>query len=686
MRKSMFAIVIYVCLMVPHTGKSQGGKLSDVLRSGDVKSSVSVTVDVGKPGVKVSPLMYGIFFEEINRAGDGGIYAEMLCNRSFEDNRAIELNWRDTPQKPPLFPTESWSIPARDWPVYAWSITGGTAELDQSMPINSNNPTALKVNVSGRTVVANPGFVPFRTPPGTNGIGLNIATGATYRLSLYARSEKLTVPLTARLESLDGTVLAEQEIGRIGPEWKKFDVQMKAMGSDPSARLALIAEGTGTLWLDMVSLFPQVTWKNRANGLRKDLMDMVEAMKPAFVRFPGGCFVEGDILGNAVRWKKTIGDIAERPGTWAYRGYLSTDGLGMHEYLLMCEDLKAEPLLVINCMMSHYEQKAPLNPQIKFDPTDLTGLEAYVQDALDAIEYCNGPVESKWGSLRARAGHPEPFNLKWIEVGNENGRKAYELRYAAFHKAIRAKYPDIKIISNGWKGDTATPVDYVDDHYYKSAEEFIAMFNKYDNVSRKGPKIYAGEYAVQSGAGKGNLNAAIGEAVLMIGLERNSDHVIMSSYAPLFTHYYWRNWNPDAIVFDQFRAFGTPSYHTQVLFSNHRPDIILPLKLESPATGTFFAGAGFSAKDSEVILKMVNFGSQSVEANISLNGIYRVKSPGKAWVLSGTNPGDENSFEQPRKIVPREETVPDVAGKFKHVFPPHSISVLRVTVERQAVK
>ena len=648
----------------------------------------TMTVDVAQPGIKVSPLLYGIFFEEINRAGDGGIYAEMVQNRSFEDNREIELNWRDLPQKPPLFPPESWDQPGQTRPVYGWSISGGTMSLDQSRQLNANNPTSLKVELAGHTEVANAGVVPFRTPPGAPGIGLNVVAGATCLLSLYARAEDFSGSLTARLASREnGAVLAEQKIDGIGKEWKKFDVRLTASGSDPAGCLILAADGSGTLWLDMVSLFPKDTWKGRANGLRKDLMEMVEAMKPAFVRFPGGCFVEGDVLKNAVRWKKTIGDVAERPGTWTYRGYLSTDGLGMHEYLLMCEDLKAEPLLVVNCMMSHREQKAFLTPEIKFDPTDLTGIEEYVQDALDAIEYCNGPVDSKWGSLRAKAGHPEPFNLKWIEIGNENGRKVYDLRYAVFHKAIKAKYPDMKIFSNGWRGNSEVPVEYVDDHHYPDPEGFLKLTTFYDKANRKPQKVYVGEYAAnKQGVGQGNLKAAISEAAFMIGMERNSDHVIMSSYAPLFTHAKWRNWNPDAIVFDQYRAFGTPSYHAQVLFGSNRPDVILPLELETTATGTFFAGAGLSASGRDVILKAVNAGSQAVEAAITLNGIGGVKSPGKAWVMTSPSPADENSFERPLRVAPREEIVPVAGREFKRVFPPLSITVLRVPVERKADK
>jgi alpha-L-arabinofuranosidase len=674
--KTLVATSLLACLLI----RPAGGQ----------DPAVRLSVNLEQPGITVSPLLYGIFFEEINRAGDGGIYAEMLGNRSFEDDREIERHWRTLPQKPPLFPAVLWERPGEARPVYGWSVHEGRAGLDESKPLNPQNRTSLRLDLAGRAKVSNSGFIPFRTAPGTPGVGLHVTAGSNYLLSLYARTEGLAGPLGVSLESQDGSVrLAERKIEGIGREWKKFELELRARGTNPQARLTLEAEGRGALWLDMVSLFPVETWKGRRNGLRKDLMEMVEAMKPRFVRFPGGCFVEGDVLRNAVRWKKTIGDVAERPGTWAYRGYLSTDGLGMHEYLLMCEDLGAEPLLVVNCMMSHWEQKAPLDPAIKFDPADLTGLEEYVQDALDAIEYCNGPADSPWGAVRARAGHPAPFNLKWIEIGNENSRKAYELRYAAFHRAIKARYPAMNIISNGWKGSKDVPVEYVDDHYYLPPEGFLQRATQFDKISRNSPKIYLGEYAANNpGVGRGNLNAALGEAAYMIGMERNSDLVIMSSYAPLLTHYHWRNWNPDAIVFDQARAFGTPSYHLQTLFAGHVPEVILPLNLELPVeltgSGTgkeakparFFAGAGLKRESGEVILKVVNASGRPVKAAINLQGDRSLAPTAKAWVLAHADPMAENSFEEPRKIAPREEALAGIGREFARGFPAHSSTVI----------
>jgi alpha-L-arabinofuranosidase len=292
-------------------------------------------------------------------------------------------------------------------------------------------------------------------------------------------------------------------------------------------------------------------------------------MKPAFFRFPGGCYVEGGVLAEAFRWKDSIGDIAERPGHFnIWQHTRSNDGLGYHEYLQMSEDLGAEPLFVINCGMAHGDHV----------PMDQMG--PWVQDALDAIEYANGPVESKWGALRAKAGHPKPFNLKYMEIGNENGGPLYQERYVLFYDAIKAKYPEMNLVADQMTEKRPTEIN--DEHYYSDPFFFIRNAGKYDSYDRKGPKIYVGEYAVTGGAGKGNLIAALGEAAFMTGMERNSDVVIMASYAPLFVNDGWRMWNPDAIVFNCAEVYGTPSYHVQAMFGKNRADVVLPVEIDSP--------------------------------------------------------------------------------------------------------
>ncbi len=505
---------------------------------------VHITVQCDAPGIKVSPNLYGVFFEEINHAGDGGLYAELVRNRDFEEAE-------------------------KDGAVPGWTITNrGTASvkasLDLMRPLSTANPHSLRLDMTGgkagTAVLTNVGYW-----------GIAAKRGHSYRFALsLRRNADAPSKITVALESKAGIVYARKEINGIGTNWKSFSGALRPDADDPDARMVITSESTGTLWLDEVSLFPANTWKRRMNGLRSDLAGSVNTLKPAFVRFPGGCYVEGgDKLSDAFRWKDTLGTIANRPGhfngNWGYR---STDGLGYHEYLQWCEDMKATPLFVVNCGLSHKEA------------VPLDALEPWVQDALDAIEYANGPVTSKWGATRASNGHPKPFHLRYVEIGNENGMfngfggtmQQYSERYIRFYKAIKAKYPDIRTIANT---RIAEPMEVVDDHYYNSPEWFWTNTHLYDKTSRKGPNVYVGEYAVTQNCGQGNLRAALGEAAFLVGLERNSDVVEMASYAPLFVNVNDRVWNPNAIVFDGARSYGTPSYHVQQIYANNRPDTIL---------------------------------------------------------------------------------------------------------------
>jgi len=509
--------------------------------------AASITVQVDKPGVKVSPTLYGIFFEEINHAGDGGLYAELVQNRSFENS--------DKPDR---------------WTLVTEGSGKGEMAIDTDTPMCENNARSLRLKITadgqGKVGVANNGFW-----------GIGLVKDARYDLSVALRGgDGFSGPVVATLESADGkTVYAKAEIDKIDSQWKTYKVALTSNAADPKARLVLSASQPGTLWMDMVSLFPGKTFKDRPGGLRQELGDMLENLRPSFVRFPGGCWVEGDTLDTAMRWKRTVGDPAQRRNQWNLWNYYSTNGLGFHEYLQLCEDLGAEPLFVINCGMSHKEQRE--------QPKSTQGVEEYVQDALDAIEYANGPADSKWGSLRAKAGHPAPFNLKYMEIGNENGGPAYHQRYAMFYDAIKAKYPQMNLIANLWSGlPTSRPVEIVDEHYYSTPEFFFGNADKYDSYDRKGPKIYVGEYAVTQNCGRGNLRAAVGEAAFMTGMERNSDVVLMASYAPLFVNINDRRWNPDLIQFDSSRVCGIPSYYVQKMFNQNRSDVVLPTAIEFP--------------------------------------------------------------------------------------------------------
>lgn len=504
---------------------------------------MTLVVHCDRPGVRVSPSLYGVFFEEINHAGDGGLYAEMVRNRDFQEVAGLG-------EKP-----VGWSLETE-------GQVQGTMSLDTVRPLDAATPRSLRLEArsvaSGRVAVVNEGYW-----------GIAVRRGAAYRLSLYAhRSAQGPGAITVSLEDSRGKVYARAVLTGLSEEWKRQHCRLTAQGDDPSARLVLSVTTPGTLWLDTISLFPIDTWKHRPNGLRADLAGHVAALQPAFVRFPGGCYVEGDHLANAFRWKTTLGDIAARPGhlndNWGYR---STDGLGFHEYLQMCADVGATPLFVINCGMAHKD----VVPQNQLTP--------WIQEALDAIEYANGPVTSRWGALRARNGHPEPFDLRYMEIGNENGNGApYARRYRLFYNAIKRRYPEVQLIADA---PVPEPVDLVDDHFYNSPEWFWASASYYDRYDRRGPKIYVGEYAVTQNCGQGNLRAALAEAAFMTGLERNSDVVHMASYAPLFVNANDRRWNPDAIVFDSARSYGTPSYYVQQLFATNRADVVYPVEVGS---------------------------------------------------------------------------------------------------------
>ena len=559
----------------------------------------TLTVTVDKPGHAISPTLYGIFFEDINCSADGGIYAELVRNRNFEDS--------DRP--------DHWSVVAKGQASVELSV-------DSAHPVSPKNLHSLKVQVtnpgSGQAGVANNGFW-----------GIALSKGQTYLLSLFARGgDGFTGPLVASLVSGDGVVCAQKTISSLAPDWKQYQLSMTAKATDPKARLVISTSRAGTFWLDMVSLFPKQTWKNRPNGLRPDLAEMLAGLKPGFVRFPGGCWVEGDVMSLAYRWKQTVGDPSERRTQYNIWQYHATHGIGYHEYLQMCEDLGAEPLFVINCGMSHKEV-VPLDKMPEF-----------VQDALDAIEYANGPASSTWGALRARNGHLAPFNLKYMEIGNENGGTAYHERYALFYDAIKAKYPQMHLVANEWSGrPTNRPIEIVDEHYYSTPDFFIANAGKYDSYDRAGRKVYVGEYAVTQGCGQGNLRAAVGEAAFMTGLERNSDVVVMASYAPLFANVNYKKWNPDLIDFDSARAYGIPSYYVQKMFGENRGDVVLPVTMTAPevapAVRSGAIGVGTWRTQAEFKDIKVTRGDETLFACNFADGTKGWNLLGGEWVAEG---------------------------------------------------
>ena len=490
-----------------------------------------IRVDTAKPTVKVSPYLYGIFFEEINCSGDGGIYAELVRNRSFEESKEAKF----------------------------WTVSDGTVKVQPNVPVSPDDENKQHLEwapSSTQSRLINEGYW-----------GIPARLGETYDLSFMISGPAGRV--TASLETPNGESLCATSLN-VTAKMSTVQSTLRPSRFEPNARLVFRPENMGTYELDMVSLFPRSTFKSRPNGLRSDLATMLNAIKPAFMRFPGGCWVEGETMATAMRWKKTINSLDNRrtqPNLW---GYTSPNGLGYFEYLQMCEDLGAAPLFVINCGMSH-QQVVPMDQ-----------MDEYVQDALDAIEYANGPATSKWGAVRAKNGHPKPFNLKFMEIGNENGGPAYNERYKLIYEAVHKRYPEIGLVADVWGGTpTGAPVDIVDEHYYNNPAFFFANANRYDSYDRKGPKVYVGEYAVTQGCGGGNLIAAVSEAAFMCGMERNSDQVVMASYAPLFANVNYKKWNPDLINFNGTTAYGTPSYYVQELFAKNRADTVLSTTLEN---------------------------------------------------------------------------------------------------------
>lgn len=525
--------------------------LTALLTSCSEQAKVVINIDAERQGPAISQTHYGLFYEDINHAADGGLYAELIRNRSFEDD---------------TMPSDEEPSPSG---ISHWMAVGDAQlALTQRNLLNKvqHNALDLKITKAGDGVL-NDGFW-----------GMNIVAGTEYQLSFFACSDKgYQGTMCATLVSADGKTLGKADIElNANGKWTKYTATIKAIESDTKAQFALTGDKAGELQLDVVSLFPP-TFKNRPNGMRPDLAQMLADMHPRFLRFPGGCFVEGqNTPDNAFRWKRTIGPIEEREGhqnvNWGYR---TSDGIGFHEYLQLSEDLGAKPLYVVNIGIWH----GGCDP---YDKIDL-----WIEECLDALEYANGDISTTYGKLRAENGHPEPFGLEYIEIGNENYNfhlsgnfdqsDHYPERYIQFYNAIKARYPEVKCIGNveSWGTDDPSwrnehPVDMVDEHYYRSPDWFAERFTKYDSYPRDHHQVYVGEYAVTSQHGViGNLNAALGEAVYMMGMENNSDVVAMNSYAPIFVNENDARWRPDMIRFNSHEAMGTPSYYVQQLFANN---------------------------------------------------------------------------------------------------------------------
>jgi len=617
------------------------------------------TIDATRNAGKVSPTLYGLMTEEINHSYDGGLYAELIRNRAFLDDANSPANWS----------------------VVKDNASAATIALDRSKPLNEKLPTSLRISVTQATKnhsagVANSGYWGIPVQPNTQ-----------YRVSLWARAESgFSGPLTVSIVSDDSrTVFASGKISGLTTGWKKFQLTLKTgdVTTTAHARFEVTLDQPGTLNLGLVSLFPP-TWNNRPNGLRKDIMQMLVDLHPKFLRFPGGNYVEGNKISERFPWQKTLGPIEDRPGHASCWGYRSSDGMGLLEFLEWCEDMKAEPVLAVYAGYSLNGEHVNAGPE----------LEPFVKEALDEIEYVIGDTHTTWGARRAKDGHPAPFNLNYVEIGNEDDfdkAKTYNGRYAQFHDAIKAKYPQLKLITTvPWGKHEGRKPDMGDYHDYSAADDFVKKSRDYGSqFDRKGSEVFVGEWAAHedgkappwSEAAKKlpptpSIKAAIGDAAFMAAMERNSDIIKMHCYAPLLVNinpgaYQWR---PDLIGYDALSSFGSPSYYAFQMFSRNVGDEILPVTF---ADTSVQGCATRDSKTGEIIVKLVNPEPTPQSLPIEIKGVAALASKATVLALAG-NPEDTNSISQPRNVVPVTTTLNGVKPGFTYTMPPCGVVVLKL--------
>ncbi|RNL86664.1 alpha-L-arabinofuranosidase, partial [Sinomicrobium pectinilyticum] len=610
------------------------------------QQSVPMVVKADDVVAEMQPTMYGVFFEDINFAADGGLYAELVKNRSFEFT----------------LPLTGWLQPDSD--RHSLNENSGIATVIRSDKEHNARFCRVEVKNDKGYSLINEGFR-----------GMGIKEGEKYNLSfMAARQEGNISGIHFQLIDAKGSVLAETSVRPDSGDWKKYTAVLTPNRTEEKAQLKITFDGNGSIDMDMISLFPENTWKNRPNGLRKDLVQLLYDMDPGFLRFPGGCIVEGRTLDRRYQWKKTVGPVEERDilvnrwntefGHRLTPDYYQSFGLGFFEYFQLAEDLGAEPLPILSCGMACQFNTGELVPMNELDP--------YVQDALDLIEFANGPVDSHWGKIRKDMGHPEPFHMKYIGIGNEQWGPEYIARYKVFEKAIKEKYPDMIIVSGSGPFPEGEHFEYgmeelrklkaeiVDEHYYKDPKWFRENADRYDGYDRNGPKVFAGEYAAQSVAiaspeNRNNWECALSEAAFITGLERNAEVVHLTSYAPLMAHKEGWQWTPDLIWFDNLKSYGTPNYYVQKLFSLNKGTHVVPVTLNGQAlTGQndLYATASLDKKTGEIIVKIVNTSGKVREQDIAFEGISRLYSRGKMTVLQSDDPEAENSLDDAKHVSP----------------------------------
>ena len=663
--------------------------------------------------------LYGIFFEDINRAGDGGLYPEMLRNRSFEDS-VLPEGYIQHEDGIHVKTVSGWldefcngeglcrwvkdnNIPETEIP--AWYTHNAKMELELTDTLNEHRDAALRIQFEKDGSLTNTGYC-----------GISVKAGESYSLYLFAKAKE-EIGLDIAIE-YQGKVLIGNSLVVSGQEYTRYDMKLTAAEDCHEAQLTISCKEGGEILLGFISLMPDNTYMG--HGLRTDLVEKLKGMSPKFMRFPGGCIVEGTTPSTAMRFRDTVGPAWERPSKLFVWHYRSTLGLGFHEYLQLCEDLGMEPLYVCNCGMTCQGRKSVL--------LEGEALDEMVQDTLDAIEYAIGSKESKWGRLRASMGHPDPFKMTYLEIGNENWGPDYEKRYNMIYKKVKELYPQIKTIANEHVEKNGCPAECVDEHFYNTTEFFAEHVNYYDDYDRKGPKIFVGEVAVNEGNYMGQLYAALGEAAFLMGIEKNQDIVTLASYAPLFENVNYRAWYPNLIRFNNHQSLGIPTYYVWKMFGQNRGEYVVRSEDEggqcsleefgfmhdnkltedfaisvkqgeyhrfgyetdgkqirlyvdgelqkeiSIPYGPAFVSVVTDTKD-EIIIKAVNFAGDVDPVSITLD--CQVQSDYTVTLLSGEK-GDENSFEEPENVKNITVNMHGASSEFVYEAPPYSVSVLRL--------
>ncbi len=654
--------------------------LPSAAHAAEPATPLRLEIDLAAPGKAISPDLVGVFFEDLNYAADGGLYAELIQNRSFEYTATAQADWG------PFF----------GWDLVKTAGGDGHLGLGDYRPLHRHNPHYLLLTVlaPGTGVgIANRGFDQIRVEAGRSYAasfwayqpfnGIKWSGGATI-------DQSKTMPVTLQLQAKDGTVLAEAPLEVTGRAWTKYAATLTPQRADPEARFVLLAHAQGGLALDMVSLFPANTFKGRANGLRRDLAETIADLQPKFLRFPGGCLVHGSGAHDFYNWKETVGPVEQRRAKRNLWGYYQTFGLGYFEFFQFCEDIGAKPLPVVSAGVCC--QHAGDSPGRGQEGLPLDEMPAYIQDILDLIEWANGPADSKWGAIRAAAGHPDPFGLKYLGVGNEDAiTPEFRERFRMIFDVLQAKHPEIVIVGtsgpfatgedfdHGWAFARELELPLVDEHYYVSPQWFWDNLARYENYDRKGAKVYVGEYAAHdTDKTRSTLRSALAEAAGLTSFERNGDVVQFASYAPLLARRGHTQWHPDLIYFDATSVYPTLNYEVQRLFGTNSGDTLLPASLAGVPTGVRLTSSVVrDSASGDVIVKVVNGEERGFSATLALAGPAASKYRLTATVLTGANADVANEDGQPPAAVP-VVTASEVGASFTREFPTNSLTVLRL--------